>query len=133
MQNTMKTYLQAQVANPELWDILRAKFEKPLTSVGSCRDDAFRKRDHDDHKGDDAKPGGEKSMNRQKTSKGLKSTRGSSSKQLYGNTEERRHMLSLHNIHVVPFPEDDLEENMNRWVRKEFKTFNEEARLSIQH
>ncbi|GJZ84568.1 retrovirus-related pol polyprotein from transposon TNT 1-94 [Tanacetum coccineum] len=36
-------------------------------------------------------------------------------------------------IHAVPFPEEDLEEKMNRWVRKEFKTFNEEARLSIQH
>ncbi|GKA97317.1 hypothetical protein Tco_0825211 [Tanacetum coccineum] len=36
-------------------------------------------------------------------------------------------------IHIVPSPEKDLEEKMNRWVRKEFKTFNEEARLSIQH
>ncbi|GKC11313.1 reverse transcriptase domain-containing protein [Tanacetum coccineum] len=31
------------------------------------------------------------------------------------------------------FLEEDLEERMNCWVKKEFKTFNDEARLSIQH
>ncbi|GKC14541.1 hypothetical protein Tco_1011323, partial [Tanacetum coccineum] len=31
------------------------------------------------------------------------------------------------------FPKEDLEEKLKRWVRKEFKTFNEEAQLSIQH
>ncbi|GJT56595.1 hypothetical protein Tco_0991649 [Tanacetum coccineum] len=36
-------------------------------------------------------------------------------------------------IHAKRFPEVDLEEKMNRWVRKEFKNFNEEARLTIQH
>ncbi|GJT29843.1 hypothetical protein Tco_0910118 [Tanacetum coccineum] len=51
----------------------------------------------------------------------------------YGNTEERSYILSLHKIHVVPFSEDDLEEKLKRWVRKEFKTFNEEAQLSIHH
>ncbi|GKD25961.1 hypothetical protein Tco_1232175 [Tanacetum coccineum] len=43
--------------------------------------DAFRKRDHDDHPGDDAPQEGEKNMKRQKTSKSSKSARGSSSKQ----------------------------------------------------
>nr|GEY27506.1 hypothetical protein [Tanacetum cinerariifolium] len=47
-----------------------------------------------------------------------------------GNTKES---LSLDKIHVDPFLEVDVEEMMNRWVRKELKTFNEEARLSIQH
>ncbi|GJS20689.1 hypothetical protein Tco_0449321 [Tanacetum coccineum] len=51
----------------------------------------------------------------------------------YENTEEKSYILSLHKIHVVPFPKDDLEEKMNRWVQKEFKTFNDEARLSIQY
>ncbi|GKB01558.1 hypothetical protein Tco_0829602 [Tanacetum coccineum] len=51
----------------------------------------------------------------------------------YKNSGERKYVLLLHKIHVVPFPEEDLEEKMNRWVRKEFKTFNEEAQLSIQH
>ncbi|GKA25042.1 hypothetical protein Tco_0711075 [Tanacetum coccineum] len=32
-----------------------------------------------------------------------------------------------------PFLEADLKEKMNRWVQKEFKNFNEDARLSIQH
>ncbi|GJR20219.1 hypothetical protein Tco_0968746 [Tanacetum coccineum] len=43
------------------------------------------------------------------------------------------YVLSLHKIHDVPFPVVYLEEWLNRWVRKEFKTFNEEAWLSIQH
>ncbi|GJV58548.1 hypothetical protein Tco_1459553 [Tanacetum coccineum] len=51
----------------------------------------------------------------------------------YGNTEERKYVLSLHKIHAEDFPEPDLEEKLNRWVGKEFKTFNEDARLSIQH
>ncbi|GKC16796.1 hypothetical protein Tco_1013578 [Tanacetum coccineum] len=29
------------------------------------------------------------------------------------NSEERKYVLSLHKMHAVPFPEDDLEENMN--------------------
>ncbi|GJW60922.1 hypothetical protein Tco_0110257, partial [Tanacetum coccineum] len=59
--------------------------------------------------------------------------RRSKPKALNGNTEEKKYILSLHKIHAVPFPEFDLEEKMNRWVQKEFKTFNEEARLSIQY
>ncbi|GJT43056.1 hypothetical protein Tco_0951771 [Tanacetum coccineum] len=51
----------------------------------------------------------------------------------YGNTKEKKYILLLHKIHVERFPKADLEEKMNHWVRKEFKTFNEEARLSIQH
>ncbi|GJR63484.1 hypothetical protein Tco_1505646 [Tanacetum coccineum] len=46
-----------------------------------------------------------------------------------GNTEEKKYVLSLHKIHAEPFPEADLEEMMNRWVQKEFKNFNEDARL----
>ncbi|GJY71690.1 hypothetical protein Tco_0475393 [Tanacetum coccineum] len=49
------------------------------------------------------------------------------------NTEEKKYILSLHKIHAKRFLEVNLEEKMNRWVRKEFKTFNEEARLTIQH
>ncbi|GJS85778.1 hypothetical protein Tco_0752319 [Tanacetum coccineum] len=45
----------------------------------------------------------------------------------HGNTKEKKYVLSLHKIHAERFPEADLEEKMNRWVRKEFKTFNEEA------
>ncbi|GJV30492.1 ribonuclease H-like domain-containing protein [Tanacetum coccineum] len=37
---------------PELTDVLKAKFKRFLASAGSCRDDAFRKRDHDEHQGD---------------------------------------------------------------------------------
>ncbi|GKC80766.1 hypothetical protein Tco_1131540 [Tanacetum coccineum] len=53
--------------------------------------------------------------------------------QIYGNSEKKKYILSLYKIHVEEFPEPDLEEKLNRWVRKEFKTFNEDARLSIQY
>ncbi|GKD31278.1 hypothetical protein Tco_1242056, partial [Tanacetum coccineum] len=53
--------------------------------------------------------------------------------QIYGNTKEKKYILSLHKIHAEEFLELDLEEKLNRWVRKEFKTFNEDAQLSIQH
>ncbi|GKE24221.1 hypothetical protein Tco_1435733, partial [Tanacetum coccineum] len=76
----MKSDLQSQVADPELWDVLKRKFEKTSTLVYSCRDDAFPKRDHDEHEGDDGPPEEENSAKRQKTSKGSKSIRGSSSK-----------------------------------------------------
>nr|GEZ07453.1 hypothetical protein [Tanacetum cinerariifolium] len=46
----------------------------------------------------------------------------------YGNTKEKKYILSIHKILAKEFPEPDLEEKINRWVRKEFKTFNEEAR-----
>ncbi|GJU52940.1 retrovirus-related pol polyprotein from transposon TNT 1-94 [Tanacetum coccineum] len=46
-----------------------------------------------------------------------------------GNTKEKKYILSLHKIHAETFPEADLEENMNRWVQKEFKDFNEDAWL----
>ncbi|GKD90160.1 hypothetical protein Tco_1365667 [Tanacetum coccineum] len=70
----MKLDLQDQVVDPELWDVLKRKFEKSSASTSSCRDDAFRKRDHDEHQG-------EKSVKRQKISKGSKFAKGSSSKQ----------------------------------------------------
>ncbi|GJT86435.1 hypothetical protein Tco_1068152 [Tanacetum coccineum] len=56
----LKSNLQNQVDDPELWDVLKH---------------------HDDHQEDDAPPEGEKRAKRKKTSKGLKSTSGSSSKQ----------------------------------------------------
>ncbi|GJW39170.1 hypothetical protein Tco_0065015 [Tanacetum coccineum] len=49
------------------------------------------------------------------------------------NQIEKKYILSLHKIHAEEFLEPDLEEKLNRWVQKEFKTFNEDARLSIQH
>ncbi|GKC32756.1 hypothetical protein Tco_1040050 [Tanacetum coccineum] len=52
---------------------------------------------------------------------------------LYGNTKEKKYILLLHKIHAEHFLEFDLEEKMNHSVKKEFKTFNEDARLIIQH
>ncbi|GJW65546.1 hypothetical protein Tco_0117430 [Tanacetum coccineum] len=51
----MKSNHQYQAANPKLWDILKAKFEKPLMIVVL---NAFRKRHHGDHHYDAAPPGG---------------------------------------------------------------------------
>ncbi|GJZ58476.1 hypothetical protein Tco_0613970 [Tanacetum coccineum] len=77
----MKSNLHDQVLDPELWDVLKRKFEKSSASTSSYRDDAFHKRNHDEHQGDDGSLEGEKSAKRQKTSKGSKYARGSSSKQ----------------------------------------------------
>ncbi|GKE07756.1 hypothetical protein Tco_1411307 [Tanacetum coccineum] len=60
----MKTNHQAQVFDLELWDVLRSKFENYSASTGFCRDDTFRKHDHDEHQGDDGPPKGEKSSKR---------------------------------------------------------------------
>nr|GEW33358.1 hypothetical protein [Tanacetum cinerariifolium] len=60
MKNTMKSDLQAQVADPELWDILKAKFEKSSASASSYRDDAFRKSIRMNIKGMMLLPRGEK-------------------------------------------------------------------------
>ncbi|GJZ33670.1 hypothetical protein Tco_0579106, partial [Tanacetum coccineum] len=38
-----------------------------------------------------------------------------------GNTEAKKYVLSLHKIHAISFPEDDLEEHLTRWVGKVFK------------
>ncbi|GJR30454.1 hypothetical protein Tco_1106686 [Tanacetum coccineum] len=48
----------------------------------------------------------------------------------YGNTEEMKYILSLYKIHTEEFPEPDLEEKLNQWVRKVFKIFNEDARIT---
>ncbi|GKA50442.1 retrovirus-related pol polyprotein from transposon TNT 1-94 [Tanacetum coccineum] len=50
-----------------------------------------------------------------------------------GNTKEKKYILSLYKIHAKLFPEADLEEKINHWVPKEFKNFNKDARLLIQH
>ncbi|GJU90720.1 hypothetical protein Tco_1303143 [Tanacetum coccineum] len=58
----LKSGLQTQVADPEMWDILKNKFEKSSTSASSCRV-------HDAYQGDDGPPEGEKRAKRQKTSR----------------------------------------------------------------
>ncbi|GKA76143.1 hypothetical protein Tco_0782521 [Tanacetum coccineum] len=153
----MKRSLQDQANDPALWEVLKRKFEKSLTSNTSCRDDDIHSH-HDDHQEDDAPPEGEKRVKRHKLQKD-QSLQGvlHLSIQLkihnimnpneppsylynkdlfflkYENTKEKKYILSLHKIHAERFPEVDLEEKMNRWVHKEFKNFNEEARLTIQH
>ncbi|GKE04132.1 hypothetical protein Tco_1396150 [Tanacetum coccineum] len=178
-----------QMHNTVLNNALKAKYEKSLASPDSCRYDAFRKRDHDNHQGDDVPFKGEKSAKRQKTSimidedevipedethdllnefqnvdkrvpaiydrerieatiremlsnqfrdaeeyaYHLKQEKKFMENQVNGNTEEKKYVLSLHKIHATSFPEEDLEESMNRWVKRVFKMFNEEARLLIQH
>ncbi|GJZ85695.1 hypothetical protein Tco_0651034 [Tanacetum coccineum] len=189
---------------------LKMKTDLQAQAVDSELDDAFHKRDHDDHQGDDDPHEGEKGTKRQRTSKSSKSARGSSSKQpvqesktsaskrqqqqqewdewvkdqvidedeviledntlelieefqnvdkpivwesrqedlrraklntlifygpqrnpneppmyLYnknlfflkcGNTEEKRYVLSLHKIHAISFPKEDLEDKLIRSI-----------------
>ncbi|GKC27869.1 hypothetical protein Tco_1035163, partial [Tanacetum coccineum] len=147
-QEFMKSDLQAQVVDSELWDVLRAKFDKSSASSASCRNDAFRKHDHDEHKGDDAPPEGEKKCEKAKDVEKLKVLIDKDKVISEDETPElidelilleeweyrgKRYVLSLHKIHSISFLEEDLEEKMNRWVKIVFKTFNEEERLSIQH
>ncbi|GKA91739.1 hypothetical protein Tco_0813664 [Tanacetum coccineum] len=100
-------------------------------SSTNLRKDDFHSH-HDEHQDDDAHPEGEKRVKRSKKSKRSKSARGLSPKAFKKdsnktNYEENRvkkkYILSLHKIHAEEFPEPDLEEKLNRWVRKEFKTF----------
>ncbi|GJT37611.1 hypothetical protein Tco_0937476 [Tanacetum coccineum] len=50
-----------------------------------------------------------------------------------GNTKAKKYVLSLYKIHATPFPKNDLEVLLSRWVAKVFKRFNEEARLTIHY
>ncbi|GKB33324.1 hypothetical protein Tco_0872725 [Tanacetum coccineum] len=58
----MKVDLQTQVADLEIWDILKNKFEKSSASASSCRV-------HDVRQGDDGPPEGEKRAKIHKTSR----------------------------------------------------------------
>ncbi|GJW41096.1 hypothetical protein Tco_0066941 [Tanacetum coccineum] len=61
---------------------------------------------------------------------GMEATLRDSLSNLSRNAEEYSYHLEQS---TKEFPKPDLEEKLNRWVRKGFKTFNEDARLSIQH
>ncbi|GJX35490.1 hypothetical protein Tco_0247047, partial [Tanacetum coccineum] len=181
----MKRSLQDQANHPALWEVLKRKFEKTLTSKTSCRDDDIHSH-HDDHQENDAPPEGEKRVKRHKALKRSKSAReetvidedevipkdetpeliielqdvdkcvptiydyerieailNDALSNQFKNAEE----YAYHLEQTTNFKENqivwesrqeeirqvDLEEKMNRWVRKEFKNFNEEARLTIQH
>ncbi|GJS60093.1 hypothetical protein Tco_0654877 [Tanacetum coccineum] len=49
----------------------------------------------------------------------------------YGNSEERKYVLSLHKIHAISFPDQDHKELKSRWVRKVIKRFKLEAHEKI--
>ncbi|GKF45463.1 hypothetical protein Tco_0132015, partial [Tanacetum coccineum] len=99
--------LQDQVDDPDLWDVLKRKFEKPSALSDPRRTDSFCKRDHDDHQEDDAPPKGEKRVKRQKTSKGLKFAIGSSSKQ---QAQGSKTYVSKH---------QQKQQEWNAWVEKQ--------------
>ncbi|GJS67474.1 hypothetical protein Tco_0682038 [Tanacetum coccineum] len=58
---------QLRNADLAIWLSLKIKFEK-ITTATACRPSAIRPRDHDDYQDDDARPEGENSAKRQKTS-----------------------------------------------------------------
>ncbi|GJV35567.1 hypothetical protein Tco_1408044 [Tanacetum coccineum] len=51
----------------------------------------------------------------------------------YGNLEIRKYVLSLHKIHAIYFPENDVEELKSILVRKVIKKFHLEARYVVHH
>ncbi|GKC82434.1 hypothetical protein Tco_1138151, partial [Tanacetum coccineum] len=107
--------------------------------------DTFRGSDHDDHQEDDALPEGEKRPKRRKSSRKWDTWVMEpvsdvdevipEDESLELNVDEHVPTIYDHKrmeATLKDMMEDDLEERMKRWVKKEFKTFDEEARLSIQ-
>ncbi|GKB26149.1 hypothetical protein Tco_0865550 [Tanacetum coccineum] len=70
---------QSQAADLDMWKVPKAKFEKPSTPSKYRRHKVFHKRDHDNHPGDDVPPKGVKGAKNQKTFRGSKSTKDTSS------------------------------------------------------
>nr|GEW10823.1 ribonuclease H [Tanacetum cinerariifolium] len=134
----IKMDFQAQVANPELWNVLKGKFEKSSTSASSCRTNAFCnsimmnikemmvplrrikrvwESMYEDIRrsksyalvfyGPQRNPNEPPGYLYNKDIFFLK----------YGNTKEKRYVLSLHKIHAVSFSEEDPKENLIRWER----------------
>nr|GEW86835.1 mediator of RNA polymerase II transcription subunit 17 [Tanacetum cinerariifolium] len=155
----MKRSLQDRVNDPTLWEVLKHKFEKSLTSNTSCRDDDIHFQRHDDHQEDDAPPEGEK-IHLAKDSKTYVSKQQQQQHEWDAWVEETstdedevipkdetpklitklqdvdKSVLTIYdyarmkatlNDTLKRFSEVDLEEKTNRWVRKEFNTFNEDA------
>ncbi|GJZ57562.1 hypothetical protein Tco_0613056 [Tanacetum coccineum] len=73
----MKNDPHSQAIDPNIWKVLKAKFEKSSTPSKSCKHNVFCKRDHDDHLDDYAPCEGEKGTKNQKTTGGSKSTKNS--------------------------------------------------------
>ncbi|GJS87143.1 copia protein [Tanacetum coccineum] len=127
----MKRNLQDRADDIALWEAFWRKFENSSTSNTSCREDDFPPH-HDEHQNRccDAPPVGEnKSDERSKSKKDLK-----------WDAWEEENVVDEDEV----IPEDVTPELIaefimwsirvqNYVVRKEFKTFNEDARLSIQH
>ncbi|GJR18804.1 hypothetical protein Tco_0967331 [Tanacetum coccineum] len=51
----------------------------------------------------------------------------------HGNSRTKKYILSLHKYPVVPFLDDDIEEQTLRWVNKCIKRFNSYAQYSVEH
>nr|GEU72765.1 hypothetical protein [Tanacetum cinerariifolium] len=105
----MKSDLKAQVADPELWDVLKRKFKKSSASVSSCRDDAFHKRDHDKHQGDDGPLEGEKSVKRLKICK-----------RIFIKAIEEKRVMDL--VKIVKFCDTTLKRVLKEVKMKIFET-----------
>ncbi|GKF51033.1 hypothetical protein Tco_0147500, partial [Tanacetum coccineum] len=75
----MKDDEQARDADLLIWLVLKYKYEKSALHVEPCRVAVVRTRDHKDHHDDDARPEGESSAKRQRTSEHGTYTRGESS------------------------------------------------------
>nr|GEW58505.1 hypothetical protein [Tanacetum cinerariifolium] len=65
----MKDDPQSQATDPDMWKVLREKFEKSSAPSESCRQNIFHKRDHDDHLDDDVSPEVENGAKKQNTSR----------------------------------------------------------------
>ncbi|GJY85818.1 hypothetical protein Tco_0499844, partial [Tanacetum coccineum] len=115
-----KKYSHIPVIDPELWDVLKCKFEKSYALSYPCRIDAFRKRDHEDHQEDDAPHEGEKRAKKKKTSKGSKSA----------SDETTKLIEEFHNVdkHVPTiFDQERIEATLRDMMSNQFKDVEEYA------
>ncbi|GJY11892.1 hypothetical protein Tco_0381201 [Tanacetum coccineum] len=128
IEELFRIYMQNTVLNvhstTKLWNVLKAKYEKSSTSNESCGFDAFSKRDHDDHEGDDAHLKGEKNEKRQNVSKSSKSARGSSSKKpaketnISASEEQQQDWDAWVDIPVIDEDEEILKEETSELINE---------------
>ncbi|GKA33676.1 hypothetical protein Tco_0720105 [Tanacetum coccineum] len=79
LKGVIKDDSQSQAADPDMWKVLREKFEKSSAPSESYKQNFFCKIDHDDHPNEDVPPEVENGAKRKKISRGSKSAKDSSS------------------------------------------------------
>ncbi|GKC80455.1 hypothetical protein Tco_1131229 [Tanacetum coccineum] len=135
----MKSDPQSQAFDFDLWNALNAKYEKYSTLTYSCRHDAFRKRDHDDHPDEDVLLEGENRVKRKKTSTWSKFAKASTSNQpaRESNTTSSEQPQQQEYDALAAIPEIDEDEVISKdatlELLDELKSFNNDVKQYGYH